>query len=144
MSRSGYTDDCDDNLAHGRWRGAVKKATEGKRGQALLRELLAVLDAMPEKKLYANSFKDQSGGFCTLGVLGEKRGVKMDDLVEEADWGGPECDAELVGERFGIAHALAAEIMYMNDEGVMDFDDDRPEERWKRMRKWVAYQINKG
>ena len=143
MSRSGYTDDCEDNLAHGRWRGAVKKATEGKRGQELLKELLVVLDAMPEKKLYANSFKDQSGGFCTLGVLGEKRGVKMDDLVD-TNWGYPECDAELVGKRFGIAHALAAEIMYMNDEGVMDFGDNRPKERWNRMRKWVADHINKG
>lgn len=32
MSRSGYTDDNDDPLAHGRWRQAVKRALEGKRG----------------------------------------------------------------------------------------------------------------
>lgn len=48
MSRSGYTDDYgdDDPLAHGRWRQAVKRSIEGKRGQALLRELLEALNVM--------------------------------------------------------------------------------------------------
>ena len=31
-----------------------------------------------------------------------------------------ECDTELVGHRFGIARAMAAEIMYMNDEYAVD------------------------
>src|SRR5262245_16738600 len=34
-----------------RWRGAVHAAIFGKRGQAFLTELLAALDALPEKKL---------------------------------------------------------------------------------------------
>lgn len=39
MSRSGYSD-ADDPLAHGRWRQAVKRSQDGRRGQAMLRELV--------------------------------------------------------------------------------------------------------
>lgn len=165
MSRSGYTDDMDDPLAHGRWRQAVKRALEGKRGQALLRELAEALDDMEDKRLYSGSFATPDGEFCTLGVLGAKRGTKMDDLGDEY-----ECDTAVVGDRFGIAPAMAAEIMYLNDEYVADtwkwvaieicgpmrpyfpdwgrhtrqrqvYNDKHPEERWQRMRKWVAEQL---
>jgi hypothetical protein len=124
MSRSGYTDDNDDPLAHGRWRQAVNRALHGKRGQALLRELVEALDAMEGKRLYPGSFATADGEFCTLGVLGAKRGTKMDDLGDEDG-----CETELVGQRFGIAPAMAAEIMYLNDEYVVD--------EWK----WVDVEI---
>jgi hypothetical protein len=162
VSRSGYSDDCDDPLAAGRWRQAVKRAIEGKRGQALLRDLADALDAMPEKHLYTGSFATADGEFCTLGVLGAKRGTKMDDLGDSE-----ECDPALVGERFGIARALAAEIMYLNDEYLYDewqwvevelcgpvrpyypdwgkhtrlvrvHDERHAVKRWKLMRAWVA------
>ena len=57
MSRSGYTDDLDDDLAMGRWRGMVASATRGRRGQKLLTDLLAALDAMPEKALVAKQIR---------------------------------------------------------------------------------------
>lgn len=168
MSRSGYTDDNDDPLAHGRWRQAVKRSIEGKRGQALLRELVEALDAMPDKRLYAGSFATAEGEFCTLGVLAARRGTKVDDLGDEHD-----CDAETVGQRFGIAHAMAAEIMYMNDEYAVDewkwvdvvicgpmpphhfppygrkehertvrvHNDNHPAERWQQMRAWAAKNL---
>jgi len=47
MSRSGYSDDCDDQWSLICWRGAVKSAIRGKRGQAFLKEMLAALDALP-------------------------------------------------------------------------------------------------
>jgi hypothetical protein len=166
MSRSGYTDDNDDPLALGRWRQAVKRATEGKRGQALLRELLEALDAMEDKRLYPGSFATADGEFCTLGVLGAKRGTKMDDLGSAED----DCDPAEVGQRFGIAPALAAEIMYMNDEYIVDewqwievefcgpvrpyypeyeehkrsvrvHNDAHPQERWQSMRAWAAAHL---
>lgn len=165
MSRHGYTDDMDDPLAHGRWRAQVLSALRGKRGQALLRELAEALDAMPDKRLYPGSFATAEGEFCTLGVLGEKRGTKMDDLGDE-DW----CDTALVGERFGIADAMASEIMYLNDEymvatwkwvgieicgpmrpyypdwgehirTVRVHNDNHPQERWQRMRDWVRENL---
>lgn len=139
MSRSGYSDDLcgDDPLAYGRWRGAVKSATEGARGQAMLRELAQALDAMPDKRLYPGSFTTPEGQFCTLGVLGSQRGTQMDDLGDEDD-----CSTKLVGQRFGIARALAAEIMYLNDEGMyVGWEEDAPQKRWQRMREWVAQQL---
>ena len=45
MSRSGYSTDLDDQALN-LWRGTVHRAIHGKRGQAMLRELLAALDAM--------------------------------------------------------------------------------------------------
>jgi hypothetical protein len=167
MSRSGYSDDIEDPLALGRWRQAVKRSLEGKRGQALLRELATALDAMPDKRLFPGSFATASGEFCTLGVLGAAKGIKTDDLGDE-DF----CDTELVGARFGIAKAMASEIMYLNDEQVAKWhwqeveicgpmqpwhahpygyktlkrhvqmpNENHPQERWQQMRNWVSQQL---
>jgi hypothetical protein len=145
MSRSGYgySDLCDDDpLADGRWRGAVKRATEGARGQAMLRELAQALDTMPDKRLYPGSFTTPEGQFCALGALGAQRGTKMDDLGDEDD-----CSPKQVGQRFGIAPALAAEIMFLNDESLDDawlraaWGEDAPQKRWQFMRKWVTQQL---
>lgn len=140
MSRSGYTDDCDDDLAAGRWRGRVTSAMRGKRGQALLRDLLAALDAMPVKELIAHEL-EADGSYCTLGVLGAARGMDLKKLDPE--------DYDSVAAAFGIAPCMAQEIVYMNDE----FNDEvwdaklrqsfamEPAERWRRMREWVAKHI---
>lgn len=165
MSRSGYTDDIDDNWRHIMWRGRVASSIRGKRGQGLLRELLGTLDAMQDKRLYPNSFATASGEYCTLGVLGAARGTKMDDLGDAEDG----CDEKLVADRFGVAAPLVQEIMFMNDEqisehryvdaeicgpvrrGYPDYgshhktvcmpDDTAPYRRWKIMRNWVEQQI---
>jgi hypothetical protein len=154
MSRSGYTDDCE-NLEL--WRGAVTRAITGKRGQALLRDLLAALDAMPEKTLAADSLVTADGDYCTLGVLGKARGMDLAALDPE--------DPDQVANAFGIARAMAQEIVYLNDEQDDDYEyvyfevcgplqwwkerhvsrrvqvADGPARRWKRMRAWVASQI---
>lgn len=116
MSRSGYVDhDGDDPLQEGRWRQAVKRALHGKRGQALLRDLLQALDEMPDKRLYPSNFATADGEFCALGALGRRRGLQLDDLGDAED-----CDTAVVAQRFGIAPAMAAEIMYLNDEYLVD------------------------
>jgi hypothetical protein len=130
MSRSGYCDDFDDPLILGRWRGQVASAIRGKRGQALLRDLLASLDAMPSKRLITDELETVDGEFCALGVLGKSRGMDMTNIDPE--------DPDRVGKEFGIAHQLAAEIVYMNDEG---YYAETPEKRWERMREWVAKHI---
>jgi hypothetical protein len=43
-----------DQWASIRWRGAVKSAASGSRGQAFFRDLITALDAMPEKTLIAD------------------------------------------------------------------------------------------
>jgi hypothetical protein len=133
VSRSGYSDDGEN---YGLWRGAVNRAISGKRGQAFLRELAAAMDAMPEKKLITDELV-HDGCFCTLGVVGAARGMDMANI----DYTSP----ERVGKAFGISMAMAAEIEYMNDEyGEYLFpynEHESDEQRWTRMRKWVAENI---
>lgn len=188
MSRSGYTDDgWDDESAQWasiRYNGALKSAIRGKKGQAFLKDLLAALDAMPEKRLIREQLVidgDQSsyigdhwggatypqvivgadelcatdgtvaamGDVCALGALGRRRGIDMSSLDPE--------DIETVADSFGVNEKIAREIVYHNDE-VFDREwvNGRktpdgwvdgysrvltPEERWQRMRDWVASLI---
>lgn len=132
MSRSGYTDDMDDQWAHIMWRGAVKSAIRGKRGQALLKEMLAAFDGLVEHRLIAKEL-EAGGAVCALGAVGRARGLDMHAIDPE--------DYDTVAGRFGIATALAQEIMYMNDDG--GFYGETPEARYARMRQWVEGQIKK-
>lgn len=129
MSRSGYSDEYEcENLQL--YRQAVANATFGARGQRFMRKLLAALDAMPEKRLIVDAIKDESGGVCALGAL---------------DPTAPVYDAEDLARHFGIARALAAEIVYENDEHDAWCYRHEPQEtaeaRWTRMRAWVTQQI---
>ena len=128
MSRSGYSEDID-NWDLIRWRGAVKSALRGRPGQAFLRETLAALDALPDKKL-THSALEQSGEFCVLGAVGAARGTSMAHIDPE--------DHDSVAGLFKIPHSLACEIMFMNDEAV---GAETPEQRYTRMRQWVLLQI---
>lgn len=116
------------------WRGAVASATKGKRGQELLRDLLAALDAMPEKRLIADQL-ESNGEVCALGAVGRVRHIDMSKLDPE--------EPEQIGAAFNIAPALAQEITYMNDEYNSPWTEkeETPEKRWKRMREWIVRQI---
>jgi hypothetical protein len=137
MSRSGYSDDCDN---YGLWRGAVERSMNGKRGQAFLREMLASLDALPEKKLIKDDLVDGTGAVCAIGSVGLRRGLDMSSINID--------DAKRVAEAFGIAHAMAAEIEYLNDECGFSYPStlggkkfETPEERFTRIRAWVVGNI---
>lgn len=140
MSRSGYTEDNDDNWSMICWRGAVSSALRGKRGQAFLRELAEAMDAMPVKRL-VDGVLEADGEFCTLGVIAKARGVKAEhpDCVKEAQ------------RLLDIADAMAREIVYENDEAghytnlnplTGRYEPETPEQRWTRMRGWVDKQIS--
>ena len=129
MSRSGYNDDCGGwDLI--RWRGAVAQAIRGGRGQKLLRDMAAALDAMPIKRLVSNSL-EKDGEVCALGSVGKVRGIDMSVIDPE--------DREAVGKAFEIAPALAAEIADQNDS--LHWPKQTPEDRWSSMRKWVAEHL---
>jgi hypothetical protein len=130
MSRSGYSDDIDDNWNLIRWRGQVASAIRGKRGQAFLRELVAALDALPEKRLIANNL-EHAGNVCAIGSVGLVRGVDMSALDPH--------DSDAISGVFGIAHQLVREIEFMNDEQYYK----TPEERWSEMRAWAVQNIRK-
>lgn len=139
MSRSGYTEDLEDQWALIRWRGAVASATRGKRGQRLFRDLLTALDAMPVKRLIAHELVNE-GEVCALGALGQARKIDLSKVDAE--------DPEAVADAFEVAPALAQEIVYMNDEHFVYGADWEhritPEQRWQKMRAWVAAQIGTG
>ena len=135
MSRSGYIDDMDDMWQHICWRGAVASAFKGRRGQAFLKEMLAALDALPEKALVANELEQKDGAVCALGAVGKARGIDMSELDPE--------DRETVASKFGIAAAMAAEIVFTNDEWVYDPTKETTGQRFYRMRQWVESQIIK-
>jgi hypothetical protein len=142
MSRSGYSDDIDYGTVN-LYRGQVSRAIMGKRGQKLLRDLLAALDAMPEKRLLAHvidrpegglPFAPTEGGVCALGAVGRARGLDLTHLDPEDDEG-----TLVMADKFDIAECLAREITYVNDEG--GYRSETPEGRWQRVRSWVAGQI---
>jgi hypothetical protein len=132
MSRSGYSDDIDDPWAHIRWRGAVNSALRGVKGQSFLNELDAALDALPEKKLVANELEGE-GCFCALGAVGRARGI---DLAKIDTY-----DHEALSKTFGIAPAMAQEIMWINDEAVTWRDKCQDAQRWQEVKKWVKENL---
>lgn len=126
----------------------------------MLRELVRALDALPEKRLASGSLVTEDGDFCTLGALGRARGMDMAPIDPE--------DREAVARAFGVAEALAAEVMWLNDEMHDDFggfvdvevcgpmrpwrfekhkrtvrlvNERAAEVRWHRMRAWAVSQI---
>lgn len=128
MSRSGYSDDCDNlNL----YRATVERALHGKRGQAFLRELADAFDALPEKVLIAGELINEQGECCAIGAVCKSRSLDVSQVDYE--------DPEAVGKMIGVARSMAAEIAYMNDEH--EWTIETPSQRWKRMRKWIASKI---
>lgn len=134
MSRSGYTDDIDDNWSHIMYRGSVAAAVRGKRGQKFFRDLLAALDGLPEKRLIPNELETKDGCFCALGALGKSRGYDLSTIDPE--------DIERCALTFDIAESLAREVVFVNDEA--GYYTESPEQRFERVREWVANNIKEG
>lgn len=133
MSRSGYSEDCE-GWDWIRWRGAVASAIHGRRGQAFLKEMLAALDALPEKKLTSWEL-EKDGAVCAIGAVGKARGVDMTKLDPEYPEG--------IAKAFDIAAAMTKEIVYENDEGGPYYGGETDERRFERMRAWIARQIHR-
>lgn len=140
MSRSGYSDDfdTDDGMPIALYRQAVYRATTGYRGQHLLHKLRDALDATPTKRLITNAIHNEAGEVCALGALDPNAPAYNED-DDFSEFG---C-ADKLAQHFGIARALAAEIVYMNDEYGSWRGEETPEQRWIRMRRWVDAQIVK-
>ena len=143
MSRSGYSDDCDEQWQFALWRGTVASSIRSKRGQAFLKEMLAAMDAMPIKRLISHELEDtdvvpcshwglfEPRGACALGSVGRMRGIDMSDIDPE--------DQDVVAAIFNIGRPMACEIVYLNDE--IGSYNQTPEERFTRIRKWIVSQI---
>lgn len=134
MSRADYNEDID-NWALIKCRGRVASATRGKRGQAMLKAMLAALDAMPLKELIEGALQEPCGQVCAFGALAQTRGINVSQIDPE--------NARLVAQTFDIAEPLAREVVYENDEGAWSPHNETPAQRWVRMRAWVERQIIK-
>lgn len=138
MSRHGMVDDWEPDDSSDQWRqicfrGSIKKAIKGKRGQAFLRELIAALDAMPVKKLIAEELEHE-GEYCAMGCVGKARGIDMSNLDPY--------DVEKMSKIFGIAPNMIREIEFINDETVYWSNDEIPEiKRWNVVRQWAESQL---
>jgi hypothetical protein len=130
MSRSGYSEDMENNWELICWRGAVASAIRGKRGQEFLRSMLSALDAMPEKRLIEGDL-ERDGDVCAIGSVGKMRGIDMSTIDPE--------DYDGVAKAFGISPALAREIECVNDEWLSY--RATPEQRFECVRKWVVEQL---
>lgn len=142
MGRSNYSDECE-NLEL--WRSNVERAINGKRGQALLKELEAALVALPDKALTCDDMaKPDDDSVCALGAVSLKRGIdngkdRLTVLKEIAEKFPEGCEAEELADEFNISSMLAREITYVNDE-VATGD---PKERYEYVLNWVRNNIAK-
>ena len=128
MSRSGYSEDCD---WLGLYRSSVDAAIAGPRGQRLLREMIAALDAMPVRELAADLFA-QGESVCAMGAVARARNID-EAVLAKFDYEDP----GEVGKLLDIPRSLAAEIAYENDEWCRGDDEDR----WRHMRAWAESNI---
>ena len=132
MSRSDYTDDLGSEWTMICWRGAVKSAIRGRRGQAFLRELIDALDALPEKRLISDDLI-RDGEVCALGAVGVARGMEAEMAALDPE------DYDSVAAAFGLPNALAREIEWLNDE----FHYASDEERFTKIRTWAIREITR-
>lgn len=134
MTRSGYIDDFDEYGLVNLYQANLARAIRGRRGQAFLRDLIAALDAMPEKRLIAGELEEEDGAVCALGALRKAKGVALEPL-RESDW-------DALGEAFNVAPMVAQEVMFLNDDDFDYHPNETPEARWLRMRAWAAKRLD--
>jgi hypothetical protein len=133
MSRSGYTDDFnDENNYTYLFASVVKRSIKGKRGQAFLREMHDALEALPEKRLVEDDLQTSEGAVCALGAVGQARGLDMSKLTPDY--------SDQIAKAFKISETLAREIAYVNDDDF-NYRDETPEDRYARVLDWVKEQI---
>lgn len=130
MDRSGYVE-TDELWSWVRYRGSVKSAIRGQRGQSFLRCLANALDAMPRQRLIAGRFSDGTD-VCPLGALARATGIDLSSVDPEDPW--------KVAELFDIAEPLAREVAFVNDDAPVC--GETPEQRWARVRRWVHENLD--
>jgi hypothetical protein len=136
-----WTGESDDPLDWGRYQAALGSSLRGRRGQQLLRDLIAGLDALPEPELSAGALADrETGCVCALGVVGLQRGRSFDELAHEDFTRG--ADPEDLAEQFDISPTLANEIVQTNDEWWHNSNEKRAREaRFHCVKRWAMSHL---
>jgi hypothetical protein len=117
--------------------GALRSAIRGRRGQQLLRDLVAGLDALPEPELAAGSLEDpETGCFCALGAVRLQRGPEAVPL--RFDPKDPDIDWRELAEPFDISETLAHAVVAQNEYGSKRNDEQSRRRRWLSVRAWAV------
>jgi hypothetical protein len=133
--------DCDDYYwepwMEGQSAGALQSAIRGRRGQRLLRDLIAGLDALPVPELAAGALEDpETGCVCALGAVRLQRGseavpLPFDPTDEDADW-------RELAKPFDISETLANAVVSQNEYGSKRNDEQSRRMRWRSVRAWAV------
>lgn len=143
-------DDYDEDYANQGllWWANIERHIKGAKGQAVLREIRDILQAMPEKVLITSRLADEKGHVCAVGAValarrvakGESRDDVLRDLAaripEDDNYMGADITASL-GVQVGLKYGLAWTLGYANDA----YWKDTPEERYERVLAWVEKNI---
>ena len=137
MSRY-WEGESDNPLDWGRYEAAKRSAIRGHRGQKLLRDLIAGLDALPKPELSAGALGDRrSGCVCALGAVALYRGESFDELAKDnGNWSPDE-----IAPDFDIAPTLANEIVYVNDDWRDSNKAEDRQSRWRHVRAWAIRNL---
>jgi hypothetical protein len=117
--------------------GALQSAIRGCRGQKLLRDLVAGLDALPVPELAAGALEDsKTGCVCALGAVRLQRGpeavpLRFDPTDEDVDW-------RDLAEPFDISETLANAVVSQNEYGSKRNDEQSRRRRWLSVRAWAG------
>lgn len=154
MSRSSYSEEFDDDYFPGQmelYRANVRRAINGQKGQARLRELRDVLEAMPVKALAAGVFI-KGAEACALGEWALAKLGSNAALAEAVDgFDGDDSETADLLRPFGWPRLVVMDLIYENDHIEMMHDPDHlpwhrwreetPEERHARVLAWVKSHI---
>lgn len=141
MSRYCDSDDYDyEPWMEGQAAGAMRSAIRGRRGQRLLRDLVAGLDALPVPELAAGSLEDpETGCVCALGAVRVQRGA--DAVPLRFDPTDPDVDWRELAEPFDISETLAHAVVYENEYYNERNDELSRRRRWRSVRDWAVRNL---
>ena len=117
MSRSGYSEDYGDDFPGqlGLYRANVKRSINSQKGQARLRELRGVLEAMPVKTLAAGVFR-RGAEACALGEWALANIGSNAALAEAVDgYDGDDSETARLLASFGWPRLVVLDLVYEND-----------------------------
>ena len=120
--------------------GALQSAIRGRRGQQLLRDLIAGLDALPVPELAAGSLEDpETGCVCAFGAVRLHRGEQNVPLLfHPTDW---DADWRELAKPFNISETLAHAVISANEYVDSNNDEYSRRNRWKSVRAWAVSHL---
>jgi hypothetical protein len=138
MSRYCDSDDYDwEPWMEGQAAGAMRSAIRGRRGQRLLHDLIAGLDALPVPELAAGALEDpDTGCVCALGAVRLQRGPEAVPL--RLDPSDPDLDWRELAEPFDISETLANAVVSQNEYASERNDEQSRRRRWLSVRAWAV------